>query len=83
MAALQWRVALDLGTFRRLAAHSPITFTFNNGAAEVEIVVGENVGGLQMLRAVLDGMTPGQPKGPPDPIQAREFLPNRYTRRDE
>jgi hypothetical protein len=80
MAALLWRVALDESSFRRLVAGRPVAATFNNGDAHIEIVL-RDIGGLQMLRAVLDGMTPGMPQGPPDPAQAREFLPARNQRR--
>jgi hypothetical protein len=80
MAALLWRVALDEAAFRQLVAGRVVAATFNDGAAHIEIILSD-IGFIPMLRAVLDGMTPGQPKGPPDPPQAREFLPARNQRR--
>jgi hypothetical protein len=74
MPALLWRVALDESAFRRLVAGQIVAATFDNGAAQIEIILSD-IGWVPMLRAVLDGMTPGHPKGPPDPPQAREFLP--------
>ena len=71
-----WRVALDEEAYRQLVAGREVAVTFNNGAARVEIILSD-IGFVPMLRAVLDGMTPGQPKGPPDPPEAREFLPKR------
>jgi hypothetical protein len=80
MAALLWRVALDETAFRQLVAGKVVAATFNNGAAQIEIILSD-IGWVPMLRAVLDGMTPGMPKGPPDPPEAREFLPARNQRR--
>lgn len=56
------------------------------------IVLQPSIGWLRMMQAVLDAARGGQPSpiphrlkesSPPDPPQAREFLPNRYTRRPE
>jgi hypothetical protein len=77
--AAAWRVALDEGAFRQLVAGQVLKVIVGDGD-RIEISVA-SVGFIPMLRAVLDGMTPGQPKGPPDPPQAREFLPPRNQRR--
>jgi hypothetical protein len=71
------RIAFDETAFRQLVAGQVVAF--NTNAAEVQIILSD-IGWVPMLRAVLDGMAPGQPKGPPDPPEAREFLPNRRRR---
>jgi hypothetical protein len=80
MAALLWRVALDEAAFRQLVAGQIVAATFDNGTARIEIILSD-IGWVPMLRAMLDGMHPtDHPKGPPDPPQAREFLPLRRRR---
>jgi hypothetical protein len=74
-----WRVALDEATFRQLVAGHAVVVIVGDGD-RIEIILSD-IGWVPMLRAVLDGMTPGHPKGPPDPPQAREFLPARNQRR--
>jgi hypothetical protein len=61
------RVVLDETAFRELAAGRVVRLR----APAVEISLAD-IGWTSMLRAVLDAMAP-----PPDPPQAREFLPRR------
>ena len=75
------RIALDESQFRRLVAGQVVSFK-TSSEVEVECILSD-IGWPKMLRAVVDGMTPGMPKGPHDPPEAREFLPNPYTRRPE
>jgi len=77
--AAAWRVALDEGAFRQLVAGQVLKVIVGDGD-RIEIILSD-VGFIPMLRAVLDGMTPGHPKGPADPPQAREFLASRNQRR--
>ncbi len=70
-----WRVALDEGAFRTLVAGGTVAVRLSDGG-QAEIILAD-IGWSQILRAVLDGIAPepGPPKGPPDPPEAREFLP--------
>lgn len=77
------RIALDEAQFRRLVAGQVVIFKAGDRQRiEVQCILSD-IGWPQILRAVLDGIKPepGRPAGPPDPPQAREFLPNQYTRR--
>jgi len=74
-----WRIALDEANFRQLVAGQELAVIVGAGD-RIEIILSD-IGFIPMLRAVLDGMTPGHPKGPADPPQAREFLPPRNQRR--
>jgi hypothetical protein len=65
------RIVLDETAFRALVAGR----VARSYAPAVEIVLSD-IGWTAMLRAVLDAMAP-----PPDPPQAREFLPQRLRRR--
>lgn len=74
------RIVIDERRFRRLVAGEPII------ERDVEVVIASPpIGWVKMVRAVLDAIAPPAGKGsdPRDPPQAREFLPNRYTRRPE
>jgi hypothetical protein len=79
------RIALDEQQFRRLVAGQVVSVSAPAGSATQIQIILSDIGFAAMLRAVIDGIAPepGRPKGPPDPPQAREFLPNRYTRRPE
>jgi hypothetical protein len=70
------RVVVDETGFRRLVAGQVLAFKAGDQRIEIEIVLSD-IGWPRILRAVLDGIAPepGLPKGPPDPPQAREFLP--------
>jgi hypothetical protein len=70
-----WRVALDEGAFRSLVAGRTVAVRLSDGG-QAEIILSD-IGWPKILRAVLDGIAlePGLPKGPPDPPEAREFLP--------
>jgi hypothetical protein len=79
------RIALDEAQFRRLVAGQVLTFKAGDQQqVEVQCILSA-IGWPKILRAVLDGIAPepGRPKGPPDPPQAREFLPTHYQRRPE
>jgi hypothetical protein len=65
------RVVLDETAFRELTAGRVIKLR----VPAVEISLAD-IGWTSMLRAVLDAMAPPLP--PPDPPQAREFLPRRH-----
>jgi hypothetical protein len=74
-----WRVALDEATFRQLVAGQTVAAIVGDGD-RIEIILSD-IGFGPMLIAIGDAMTPGHPRGPPDPPQAREFLPPRNQRR--
>jgi hypothetical protein len=65
-----YRLALAEHEFRDLVAGRVIVCDV--GGRPVEIVLGD-IGAATMMRAVLDGT----PARPPDPPQAREFLPRK------
>jgi len=71
------RIVFDEARFRQLVAGQVVVV--HQSHKRIELILSD-IGWAQMMRAVLDGVTPGLPKGPPDPPQAREFLPNRFTR---
>jgi hypothetical protein len=72
------RIALDEAQFRRLVAGQVVTFKAGDQQRiEVQCILSD-IGWSKILQAVVDGMGS---KGPPDPPEAREFLPNRFTRR--
>lgn len=72
------RIVIDERRFRRLVAGEPII------ERDVEVVIASPpIGWVKMVRAVLDAIAPPAGNAPRDPPQAREFLPNRYTRRPE
>jgi hypothetical protein len=76
-------VALDEAQFRRLVAGEVVSIKAGDQQqVEVQCILSD-IGWPVILRAVRDGIAPepGHPKGPPDPPQAREFLPNQFTRR--
>jgi hypothetical protein len=62
------RVVLDETAFRELTAGRIVRLR----VPAVEIILSD-IGWTSMLRAVIDAMAP-----PPDPPQAREFLPRRH-----
>jgi hypothetical protein len=62
------RVVLDETAFRELTASRVVRLR----VPAVEIILSD-IGWTAMLRAILDAMAP-----PPDPPQAREFLPRRH-----
>ena len=71
------RVVIDETQFRRLVAGQIVAFrAAADQRVEVEFILSD-IGWPKILRAVLDGIAPepGLPRGPPDPPQAREFLP--------
>jgi hypothetical protein len=69
------RVVVGEDHFRRLVAGQVLAYKAGDERIEIEFILSD-IGWPQILRAVLDGMAPaGLPKGPPDPPQAREFLP--------
>ena len=78
------RIALDETQFRRLVAGQVVRFKTSNDKIEVECILSD-IGWPRIFRAVLNGIAPepGRPNSPPDPPEAREFLPNRYTRRPQ
>lgn len=51
------------------------------GGAIFEVRLGESAEGLRRQLATAAANPPDPPEAPPDPPQAREFLPNRFTRR--
>jgi hypothetical protein len=65
------RVAMNEAQFRHLVAGDIISFAV--ASRRIEIILSD-IGSTAMLRAVLDGM---QLAPPPDPPQAREFLPRK------
>lgn len=72
------RIIIDERRFRRLVAGEPII------ERDVEVVIASPpIGWVKMVRAVLDAIAPAPGNAPSDPPQAREFLPNRYTRRPD
>lgn len=68
------RVVFDEARFRRLVSGGVVA------DAGVEIIMSD-IGWFAVLRAVCDAISDGGLRGPPDPKQAAEFLPNKYTRR--
>jgi hypothetical protein len=66
------RVVLDERRFRRLVAGEVVSAAA--GGERVELILSD-IGWTAMLRAVCDAIEP-----PPDPPEAREFLPNEFTR---
>lgn len=89
MAGGHWRSTtryiIDEAAFRNLAKGETLL------AGPVEIVLSPNVSWLRMAQCVLDAARSGVANrtphplavSPQDPPQAREFLPNKYTRRPE
>lgn len=67
------RFVVDETAFRQLVRGEVI------GGDDVQILLSD-IGWVKMFRAVLDAMSPPMPEttrpNPPDPPQAREFLPN-------
>jgi hypothetical protein len=48
----------------------------------VEVELAPTIGWVRLVRAILDAIAPpGERKGPPDPPEAREFLPLSQQRR--
>jgi hypothetical protein len=78
------RVVLDELQFRRLVGGQVVALTAAEQRVEVQVILSD-IGWRRILRAVLDGVAaePRVHKGPPDPPQAHEFLPNQHTRRRE
>jgi hypothetical protein len=76
------RVVIGKDHFRRLVAGQVVTYKAGDDRIEIEFILSD-IGWPHILRAVLDGIAPepgltatgSAPKGPPDPPQAREFLP--------
>lgn len=71
------RYTISEPSFRRLVRGERLIVP---GGVEVELA--PTIGWVKMVRAILDAIAPPDSAGPPDPPQAREFLPNRYTRRE-
>lgn len=69
------RVVIDEAGFRRLVTGNPLLARSTAGL-RVEISLSD-LDWTRMMRAILDGMAP---QCPPDPPQAREFLPLRRRR---
>jgi hypothetical protein len=70
---------LNEAGFRRLCRGEPLTVD------DPEIRLSTKIGWVKMIRAVLDAISPPAETdptrpGPPDPPEAREFLPNRRRR---
>jgi hypothetical protein len=74
------RFVIDEPAFRRLVAGQPLT------VEGVEITISPMIGWVRLTRAILDAVAPAardataplpeaRQGGPPDPPQAREFLP--------
>jgi len=59
--------------FRRLVRGEPISVE-----GETEIKISDSIGWVKMFRAILDAIAPPLP---PDPVEAREFLPRSGRRR--
>lgn len=74
------RIVLDEAHFRRLVFGGVVGA--DAGDERVEIILSD-IGWIPMMRAIFEAAAWGLPQGPPDPPQAREFLPNKYTRREE
>jgi hypothetical protein len=69
------RVVIGEAEFRELVAGREVRLGASNGD-QVDAIISD-IGWVKMFRAVLDGIQPGRP---PDPPQAREFLPLRRRR---
>ena len=74
------RFVVDEPAFRALVCGASLAL-----GNEHEIVLAPNVGWVAQLQALVDAIRTGRPEGappialrgmPPDPPQAREFLPN-------
>jgi hypothetical protein len=76
MSSRPLRVVIGETQFRRLVAGEVVAYKAGEERIELEFILSD-IGWPKILRAVLDGIAPepGVPKGPPDPPQAREFLP--------
>jgi hypothetical protein len=72
------RIVLDETQFRALVAGQVLAANVDD--RRVEIILSD-IGWPRMWRAVEDARR-AQGAPPPDPPQAREFLPNEYTRHD-
>ena len=49
----------------------------------IEVELASTIGWVRLVRAILDAIAPPAERPSKDPPQAREFLPNRYTRRPD
>jgi hypothetical protein len=67
------RVVIDEAGFRRLVSGNPI-LAHSTAGLRVEIALSD-IGWQRMVQAIIDAAT--EPHRPPDPPQAREFLPVR------
>lgn len=76
------RFVIDEPNFRALVRGEVIAV-----GSDIQIMVSSNIGWVKMFRAVLDAISPPMPEttrpNPPDPPQAREFLPNSKRSRRE
>jgi hypothetical protein len=70
------RVVIDEAKFRELVAGKVASCW--TGSHQVEIILAD-IGWQRMIDAVITAIT--EPHRPPDPPQAREFLPARKKRR--
>lgn len=72
------RIVLDEARFRRLVFGGVVGA--DDGDQRVEIILSD-IGWIPMMRAIFEAAAGGLPQGPPDPPQAREFLPGKRVRK--
>jgi hypothetical protein len=71
------RIMINAPEFARLVAGR--TLDFRIGSQHIELSLERTVGARAMILAIFDALEQRPPLA--DPPQAREFLPNRFTRR--